>query len=226
MKPLIPLATVADPTQVERVRALLEGRACVIVGSAPLRTPLADVSSTECAIAVNGGISSLPRPADVWVVGSKQQDKPGDPNLRPLHQTMLEQARGRSVNHLLLLRGPKIASECYTLAALERLHFTAATWSVLDKPTKRWLEGELCARTDDKQPCSSGVLAAAVALWCGAASVRLVGFSFMPGYHYLPNERGASWWRNHVAADKRALAVLMARYPGGLSGALVQEVAA
>jgi hypothetical protein len=56
---------------------------------------------------------------------------------------------------------------------------------VLDKTTKRWIEGELCDRRDDKKPCSSGVLAVAMALYAGAAAVRLVGFSFSPGYHYL-----------------------------------------
>jgi hypothetical protein len=222
----IPLAKTADPTQVERVRELLADRACVVVGSAPLTSKHADVQPGELAIPVNGGISSLAGAADLWVVNSKAQDAPGM-LIRPLHKLMLEQASGRTVGHLLMLRGPKVMSEQGTLATLKALRCRHNTWSVLDKPTKRWLEGELCARVDDKKPCSSGILAVAIALYCGAASVRLVGFSFTEyGYHYPTKEKPASWWRDHVTADRRALAALQQRY-GRLSGEIVQrEVAA
>lgn len=225
----LPLATTADPSQVERVRDLIAGRACVVVGSAPLGSHAADVSETEIAIAVNGGISSVPRAAELWVVASRPQDRPGHPQIKPLHKTMLQQAKDRAAGHVLFLRGPnapKDASEQDTLAALAQLRFTHQAWSVLDKPTKRWLEGELCARVADKRPCSSGILATAIALWCGADSVRMVGFSFTPGYQYLPKERGASWWRNHVDADRRALVALRARYGAQLSGAILKQVAA
>lgn len=224
----LPLATVADPSQVERVRDLLSGRACVVVGSAPLGSAAADVGETEIAIAVNGGISSVPRAVDLWVVASRAVDRPGSPQIKPLHKTMLHQAKGRSAGHVVFLRGPKDASEQDTLAALQQLRFTHQTWSVLDKPTKRWLEGELCARVGDspRDICSSGILATAMALWCGAASVRMVGFSFTPGYQYLPKERGASWWRNHVEADRRALQALRARYGATLTGTILEQVAA
>lgn len=224
MKP-IPLAQSADFAQIERVREFVSGRRCVVVGSAPLSTQYAVIEPYETTIAVNGGISSLPGIADLWVVGSKAQDMPGAA-MRPLHRTMLDQGKHGRVGHLLLLRGPKVASERGTLETLTRLHCSYSTWSVLDKPTKRWLEGELCARIDDKKPCSSGLLAVAAALWCGAAAVRLVGFSLTPGYHYLPKERPQSWWRDHVEADKRALVALTARYGSRLSGDLVQAVAA
>lgn len=224
----VPLAKVADPTQVERVRELIEGRACVVVGSAPLKSASADVGDAEIAIAVNGGISSLPRAADLWVVASRPHDRPGHSQIKPLHKTMLHQAKGRTAGHVLFLRGPKDASEHETLAALEKLGCRHSAWSVLDKPTKRWLEGELCARVSDAKSsiCSSGILTTAIALWCGATSVRLVGFSFTPGYHYLPKERGAAWWRNHVDADRRALRALHARYGSMLSGAIMEAVAA
>lgn len=224
----IPLAKVADPTQVGRVRDLLEGRACVVVGSAPLKTPVAEVAETEVAIAVNGGISSLPRAADLWVVASRPQDRPGHGQIKPLHKTMLHQAKGRTAGHVLFLRGPKDASEQDTLAMLLQLGCRHHTWSVLDKPTKRWLEGELCARSSDKHPCSSGLLATAIALWCGAASVRMVGFSLTPGYHYISSSKQPPqrWWRNHVEADRRALQALQARYGTQLSGAILKQVAA
>lgn len=221
----IPLAIRADPTQVERVRALLIDRACVIIGSAPLATRHAEIYADELAIPVNGGISSLAGAADLWVVCSKAQDAPGAV-IRPLHRTMLQQATGRTVGHLLLLRGPKVESEHGTLATLKALRCQHESWSVLDKPTKRWIEGELCDRVDDKKPCSSGILAASLALYCSAASVRLVGFSFSPGYHYLQKEKPASWWRDHVAADRRALAALQQRYGARLSGSVLEAVAA
>ena len=220
----IPLATSADPQQVMRLHETVTGRACVVVGSAPLPTPAADVSDEEIVIAVNGGISSVLR-VDVWVVASRSQDKPGHAQIKPLHKTMLQQATARTVGHVILLRGPKDASEGATLAALQQLSVRYSSWSVLDKPTKLWLETLLCARKADK-PCSSGILATAAALWCGASAVRLVGFSFTPGYHYISKQRPAAWWRNHIPADQRALRALQARYGSALSGAILQQVAA
>lgn len=221
--------TTPDPLQLERLRPFLEHRACVVVGSAPLPTPYAEVQhADECVIAVNGGISSLPpdRVADVWFVGSKLSD--GNAlQYRPMHALMLEQARKRTVGHIVLLRPPDRATEAFTLAQLDKLKCRYGSWSCFDKPLKRHLEGELCGRVDDKQPCSSGILATACALSCGAASVRLVGFSLKPGYAYLPNERNPpTWWRDHVHSDARALNILRARYGDTLSGDLVEAVAA
>ncbi len=223
---MIPLATKADAAQVERLSELIAGRACVVVGSAPLKAAAADVADHELVIAVNGGISSVARAVDVWFVASRPQDKPGHAHIKPLHLTMLKQAKQKTAGHVVLLRGPKDASEDATLAMLKRLECRHHSWSVLDKPTKRWLEGEVCARKSDKAHCSSGILATAVALWCRAESVRLEGFSFVPGYHYLPQERGASWWRNHIDADRRALRALQEHYGARLSGAILERVAA
>ena len=223
---LIPIARTADVAQIERIRPLVEGRHCVVVGSAPLPTRLADIAADEIAIAVNGAISSLPGPADLWVLNSKQQDRPGDPRLTPLHKTMLEQGRGRTAEHLLLLRGPKVASERGTRTTLDALGMRYRSWSVLDKVTKRWVEGEQCGRVLDARPCSSGLLTVALTLWCGAARVRLLGFSFTPGYHYVSKAQAPAWWRDHVEADRRALKALRARYGVRLEGDLVVAVAA
>jgi hypothetical protein len=220
----IPLATAPDWGQVEAVRPLLDGRACVVIGSAPLVTRHAHVGEDECVIAVNGGISSTLRVVDLWVVGSKLWDAPMQRNARPLHRQMLEQATGRTVRHTLLLRGPKAATEPHTLAVLADLRCQVQHWSVLDKPTKRQVERQLCDRVHDDAPCSSGILAAAVALWCGAF-VRLEGFSLKAGYHYL-KQTPPAWWRDHVEADRRALVALRAHYGNKLSGALVEAVAA
>lgn len=208
---LVPLARVPDLAQIERVRPLLEGRSVAIVGSAPLSTTLAPLAGDEIAVPVNGGISSTDGVVPLWVVGSKLKDLP-TASTTPLHAQMLAQAQGRAVDHVLLLRGPKIATEAATLAVFSRLGCSYQSWSVLDKPTKRWIEGELCGRRDDKQPCSSGILAAAIACWCGAARVRLVGFSLKPGYHYIKHEQPQNWWRDHVQADRRAIKALKADY--------------
>jgi hypothetical protein len=223
----IPIATAYDPAQVERVRDLIAGRACVVVGSAPLSTKTAEIADGELVIAVNGGISSVAGAVDLWVVASRPQDKPGNATIKPLHKTMLHQAKGRTAGHVLMLRGPKAkdASEQHTLAMLETLGCRVGTWSVLDKPTKLHIEKTLCERRD-KEPCSSGILATALALYCGAAAVRMVGFSFVAGYQYLPKERPAAWWRNHIPADKRALRALQARYGSVLSGAILDKVPA
>jgi hypothetical protein len=222
----IPIPSAPDMRQIERVRPLVEGRACVVVGSAPLATQTADVRPAECVIAVNGSISSLPGAADLWVLNSKQQDRPKDPALKPLHKAMLKQGKNRTAGHLLLLRGPSVASEGFTLAALDGHGTQYQSWSVLDKVTKRWFEGQVCARVRDSKPCSAGLLTVAIALWCGAAHVRMVGFSFAPGYHYLPNEDPAYWWRDHVEADQRAIRALLAAFEGRISGPILQQVAA
>jgi hypothetical protein len=222
----LPLSAHADESQVTRVKPLLEGRNCVVVGSAPLPTNTAEILPGECVIAVNGSISSFTPPADLWVMNSKLQDKPGDGTIKPMHKTMLRQGKGRTAGHLLLLRGPKVASEGYTLATLEALGVQYQSWSVLDKPTKRWFEGQVCHRTSENRPCSAGVLVTAIALWCGAAHVRMVGFSFSPGYQYLPKVQPAYWWRDHVDADRRALKALATSFGDRLSGPILAKVAA
>lgn len=219
----IPLAKTADPSQVEALRGHVQGRQCVCVGSAPLGAAI-PLSPADVVIAINGAISSVPR-VDVWFLGSKESDKPGDPFIKPLHRQMLEQSRNRQAGHVVLLRGPKRPTEQYTLGWLLRMQCTVQTWSVLDKPTKRWMERELCDRRHDTAPCSSGILAVACALWCGAESVRLEGFSFLPGYHYV-HETPQRWWRNHVEADQRAVRALRARYGDQLSGDLIAQAVA
>lgn len=223
---MIPIAETPDMAQVERIRPIVEGADCVVVGSAPLPTPSAEIEAGEVVIAVNGGISSLPGAAALWVLNSKQQDRPGDVAAKPLHKTMLRQGKGRTAGHLVLLRGPAVASEGYTLSKLQKMECQYESWSVLDKVTKRWFERDQCQRVRDNRPCSAGLLTVAMALYCGATHVRLVGFSFAPGYHYLRDTTPAYWWRDHVEADKRALLALSSRYPGRLSGAILHAVAA
>lgn len=174
---MLPIPKHADLAQVERIRPLVEGRACVVVGSAPLPTPTVEVDVCDVVIAVNGGISSLQmeRIADLWVLNSKLQDRPGERDVKPMHRHMIRQGAGRACEHLLMLRGPVVQSESFTLATLAKLGATVNTWSVLDKVTKLAFETEHCGRVHPKRPCSAGLLTVAMALVLGAESVRMVG---------------------------------------------------
>lgn len=224
MKPLIPIPTSPDPSQAERLRPFVDGRACVVLGAAP--GPAPSVSADEILIPVNGAISRLARVPDIWIVGSKYHDRADRINFRPLHKMMIEQAMGRSVGHLLLARGPEKATEAATLALLAKLHCTYQSWSVFDKVNKLAIEQHYCGRVDVKQPCSSGLLAVALCFATGAASVRMAGFSFQSGYFYIKQKQAPGWWRGHRDSDKRAIAALRARYGEKLSGDLVEAVAA
>ncbi len=219
----IPLAIEADVQELGILRPSLDGRRCVVVGSAPLKTAKADIQQDECAIAINGAVSSVAGNVDLWVLNSKLQDaERREWPMRPLHREMLRQGRGCNVDHLVLLRGPKVATEQATLAWLDRIGCVYQAWSVIDKPTKLWFEQKYCGRNGDGEPCSAGLFITAAAFWLGAASVRLVGFSYRPGYHYM---KGATH-RGHVDADKRALKVLRRQFGDRLDLSLVPELAA
>lgn len=224
---MIPLTTEPDPAQLARLTGAIAGRRCVVVGSAPLSTKTAAVEADEYIICVNGAISSVAGTADLWIVNSKAQDNPTwHREIRALHRTMLEQGAGRSVRHVAMLRGPKRATEDATLAQLDQMQCRYETWSVIDKPIKRAFEEDVCGRKGESDPCSAGVFATALALWAGAVGVRMVGFSFTPGYHYLKNSgRLIARVRGHVEADTRALRRLATRYGTRLSGRLVRAAA-
>jgi len=127
------------------------------------------------------------------------------------------------VKHVAFLRSPIRPTEDESLQRIRKMHAQYQSYSVIDKPIKRWLEELICDRQDGVgTACSAGIFSAALALWSGARRVRLVGMSWKAGYHYLPNVQTI---RGHVTADERALHALMARYPGQLVGALVPKVA-
>lgn len=215
MLPTLPLTVTPDQGQIEPLRPLMMHRRCVVVGAAPLKTRRAVIQPGEYVIAINGSISSLDRCADLWLLNSK-------PNRTALHATMLRQGLGRACRHVALLRGPLEATEQETLRRLRKMGCQYETWSVIDKPIKRWLEERLCDRCEDgiAQPaCSAGLFAVALALWSGAEHVRLTGFSWKAGYHYL--RYVPTTIRGHVQSDGRGLRALLQRYPGRLSGAIV-----
>lgn len=214
---LIPLTVDPDHDQLAQVASMMNGERCVVVGSAPLRTRMAPVDHGEFVICVNGAISSVVGVPDLWVLNSK-------PSKAHLHLTMLQQGKGREVRHIAFLRGTIRPTEQDSLRHLRKLGCAWTSWSVIDKPIKRWLEESTCAR----QPglgtaCSAGIFSAALALWSGAANVRLVGLSWIPGYHYLPHTQTI---RGHVVADQRAVQTLLDRHPGRLGGALIPKTMA
>jgi len=223
----IPIPIRVEPAvdQLAAIAAVVRDRRVAIVGSAPRAIEGPEpLEVDELAIPVNGGISSTSGSIALWIVGSKPYDGPGHP-VRDLHRLMLDQATGRSIAHVVFMRQPAIASEGLTLNVLERRRVTIASYSVVDKPTKYWLETELCARLE-KQPCSTGIFAAAAALWCDAAHVRLVGFSLAAGYHYIRRPSPPAAWRDHVDADARALVALRARFGARLRGDVLKAVCA
>lgn len=214
----IPLTVDPDHAQIDQLRPRLAGQSCVVVGSAPLKTRRAVTEPGEYVICVNGSISSIAGTADLWLLNSK-------PNRSYLHLTMLQQGRGRSAVHVAFLRGPLEATERKTLGRLDKMKCRYTSWSVIDKPIKRWLEETICDRRleGDQVACSAGVFAVALALWSGAARVRMVGFAWRAGYQYLAS--APTTRRGHVESDRRALRALTARYPGRLEGALMKDLA-
>jgi hypothetical protein len=217
---MLPLTTTPDQTQLEAFGAIVRNRRCVVVGSAPLPTKHARTDPGEVVICVNGAISSVAGVPDIWVLNSK-------PSAASLHLTMCRQGANRAVKHIAFLRSPIRPTEDESLTRLRKMGASCESWSVIDKPVKRWIEQTICDRRDHSPgvntACSAGIFTVALALWSGASRVRLAGFSWSAGYHYLPKLQVI---RGHVDADQRALRVLLDRYPGLLLGAIVPQAAA
>jgi hypothetical protein len=207
----------------------LTGRACVVVGSAPLAAPIV-LSADEFVVGVNGGVSSVPR-VDAWVVNSRNNDAAAwSPAQRRLSKLMLAQAAGRTIPLAVFLskhdEGPP-----WTLKFLKGQKTTVGRWIALNGDERRAMETAVGARTRDlaKHALSAGLTAAA---WCfseGAETVRLEGISWTTGYQYLPGEvipvrAPAQGGRGHAHGDKEAIRLLTGRYPGRLLHSLISEV--
>jgi hypothetical protein len=199
----------------ERCRTALEARLSgdpvTVLGAAPLSRhdpPFVDGR----LLAVNGGIASVKGNPDVWVVNSRSsQFEQWGPTRRRLARLMLQQAAGKTIPlAVFLAREPEAPR--YTLDILRSQGTTVQAWHMLTQLDRRLLELQSGARDDKnaKDAMSAGVTGAAFALLAGAAEVRLLGFSWSPGYAYLPGERIDA--RGHVPADQAALRRLEARY--------------
>lgn len=191
--------------------ALVADRVVVVVGSAPLAAPLT-IPDDAIAVAVNGGISSVPRGADlVWVLNARTAtDATVAGDKRALHDLMLRQGADRAVR-LVVLLSKSDGAAAHTQARLRDQHTAVVAAVEIPHAERRALETAAGARTPDltKHALSAGLFAAAACLHAGAAVVRLEGCSWEGGYAYLP---GADVRRGHDYGDKRALRALMARY--------------
>lgn len=198
------------PTR-EALAAAVADRDCVVVGSAPMPAPLV-LSSREVVVAVNGGISSTPARCDVWVLNAREGPQPGwGPDQRHVNAAMVAQAAGRHVPlAVLLLVTDDAAEPTQRRVAEQGTRIDAAL--AINRETRRDVEASVGARSPDmsKHALSAGVTAAVLCLWGGAATVRLEGLSFTPGYAYeTPTPVTA---RGHVGGDVAALLRLEARY--------------
>jgi hypothetical protein len=210
---VVAVAQRSEPAQraLEGLALTLAGEPVTVLGAAPLGKD--DPLSVEGRLlAVNGGISSVAGDPDVWVVNSRSsQFEQWGPSRRRLARLMLKQGAGKRIPFALFLaREPEAPG--YTLDILRSQGTTVERWDMLTQIDRRLLEHQSGVRDDEnaKGALSAGVTAAAFALLAGAAEVRLLGFSWAPGYAYLPGERIDA--RGHVPADMRGLKLLQARY--------------
>lgn len=191
---------------------------CVVVGAAPLgEAGYGPVDRYERIVAVNGGISSVPAglTIDVWALNAYVTDP------SPMTRLMRQQGQGRHVRcALLILREPDAGRT--TLAKL-RARETVVDDAVEVSPDDRIvIEKAAGARVGamSKHALSAGFFAVAACLLAPAHSVRMVGFSWEPGYAYLPD---STWNRGHVHGDRIALANLQARYGPRLQTSLTAQ---
>lgn len=208
-------------TEATALQTLMDGRRVLVVGSAPLPTPLV-VEPGEVVVAVNGAVSSVPH-VDVWFVNSRT--KPLDRwshQRRFLHTTMISQGAHRHVGTVAYLTRMPLA-ENYTHMVLTRQGTTFTREVVVGRDLRERIETESGIRTIAmrQDACSAGMFAVIVALWCGAASVRMAGFSFEKGYAYLPGYNLPPNARAHVHGDRLSLREMRTKYPGRISGALI-----
>lgn len=199
----------------------LENRKVVVIGSAPLSANPA-VAGDEVIIAVNGGISSYPH-CDIWVVNARGTMQEWGPQMRALSLRMLAQGADRAIQVALLLTKGDNALEL-TLARLKKQR-TRCTLGYREIPNdmRRSIEAQAGGRdlTMAKHALSAGLFAVCYAFWAGAARVRMVGFSWEPGYAYAPDTQIKV--RGHSAGDKQALVRLQQKYGERLVTSLLKE---
>ncbi len=197
-------------TAPEQLAAVVKGRACVVVGAAPLAAPFNQ--GDVVVVGVNGGISSTVR-CDVWVVNARSaNDATVGGRKGRLHRLMVEQAAGRDVPLAVFLTKDERAGP-HLRQVLARQQTRVGTVLELAQPERVGLETAAGARDGslEKHALSAGLSATALCLLAGAASVRLVGFSWTPGYAYAPKDPAVTA-RGHEHGDKVALRLLEARY--------------
>lgn len=197
---------------IDALAATLAGRSVSVLGAARLTTDADLLGDDDYVVAVNGGISSVVGAPDVWVVNSRSaQFQQWGPSRVRLATLMLRQGSRRQVPEVVFLAREQEAP-AVTLQILRQQGTAVGHWTTILQADRRYLEHDAGARLDPqaKDALSAGVTAAALCLLAGAAEVRLLGFSWAPGYAYLPGERIDA--RGHVRADQTALVLLHRRY--------------
>lgn len=207
------------------LKTLFTGRNVLVLGSAPLAAPVKPARH-ELVVCINGSVSSLPnRAPDLWLVNSriKPMDQWGHER-RFLHKTMMAQAAGRHVRVVGFMTRMHQA-EHYTAAWMAEQGTTFDQALVIDRHQRESIEVHAGIRTIAmrRDACSAGLFGVIVALWAGAWHVRMDGFSFKKGYHYLPGHTLPENCRAHVQGDRLALREMAQRYTGRVDGALLHR---
>jgi hypothetical protein len=207
------------PTLIE----ILAHRDVVVVGSAPLVQPIR-VDASEVLVCVNGSPSLVPdRDPDLWVVLSSRTDSRPT---RTANARMIEQLSGRRVKTALHIGnnlggpGPK------TVEQLERVNCRTDRVLQMYPHDRKVLSEQLAIRLSlSGHVQSTGFVAIMLAAFCRARRIRLCGFSWVEGYHYLPVEqwerRGE---RGHLKADRETLEQLLDREPNRFAGPIVETL--
>lgn len=198
---------------VEGIRAVLAGRRCLVVGSAPLGRPLS-VDNGEVVVAVNGGISSVPGVVDLWMLNSRRQPyESWGPDRVALNERMVHQGAGRTVRTVAWVTVDDEPEDAM-VARLRAQRTEYTQGCVIARTERERIETVSGARTPAmrKHALSAGMFAVALCLWSGAATVRMVGFSWRAGYAYLPGVDLPAATRGHIEGDRLALEQLLARY--------------
>lgn len=205
----------------------LYGARVLVVGSAP-GAILPAPSTYDRIVVANGGIANVPRKCTVdvallttWTLGTTS----------PVRMAVIEQYRGRHVPVLVIHGGGWNATHDPTVPtwtpdpmqparrdAFADVHTTYdAAYGVTPTGRERWI-GSACGGLVPRGQTegwgtagwSSGVLAAALAWYCGASSVCLAGMSFQPGYVYGPDTAPR---RAHSEGDQAVLREAAKRHP-------------
>jgi hypothetical protein len=183
-------------------------RRCVVVGSAPLSQPL-DIHPDDYVIVANGSISSVPvgRP-QLWFLNSRTRPKPTwDPTRLFLHEQMMQQCKGRSVDTVAFVLRQSNAG-AVTTEWLKELECTYNHQVTVTGQSRRQIDRAVQVSNSPVPPASAGMLGVMFAIQSGAAHVKMRGFSWTAGYAYLRPDQVPPTARGHVNADK----VILARY--------------
>lgn len=192
------------------VRSILKDRSTTVVGSAPLsEEAVTTIASSDCIIAVNGGVGSVTRPVDIWLVNCREYDDRlyTNPQRWPeerkrLHEAMLAQGANRRFRHIaFIVKGISPAQTIVKLKAHGVSWRGSTAISVNDKVHLTRRAGVKSFTTAFN--ISAGLFGAVLALTHGARDVTLCGFSFHQRYAYLQDVPPDT--RKHIAQDQEAL---------------------